>query len=329
MKAVIPVGGEGTRLRPHTHTYPKALLYVGGKPILGHIIDELRKIGFKDIVLILGYMGSKIRAYAEENFPDLNFVYACQEKRLGLGHAIYMAEPFVGGNEPILIIYGDTIFVGDISQGMNSDKDGAIGVKIVNDPRRFGVVEKKNGKIVRLTEKPEIVKPMPVIVGVNYINNSKLLFTCLGELIESSKMTKGEYQLTDALQMMVEKGACLTTFDIEGWYDCGKPETLLSTNKYILDNNSKIIDTVNSVIIPPVYLEDGAEITNSIIGPYVSVAEGVKIVNSIIRNSILNRECSVKNAQLVDSLIGENALVEDIIEKLNVGDNSEIRYSTE
>ncbi|MBD3203640.1 NTP transferase domain-containing protein [Candidatus Woesearchaeota archaeon] len=327
MKAIIPVAGVGTRMRPHTHTYPKALLFVGGKPILGHILNEVKKLDIKEVILILGYMGNKIKAYVEEDYPDMNFVYAEQKKRLGLGHAIYQAEPFVKDDDSVLIIYGDTIFVGDISKGKESDRDAMIGVKIVDDPRRFGVVEKKQDKVVNLVEKPDYVKPMPAIVGVNFINNSKLMFECLKELMEKNIKTKQEYQLTDAFQLMLEKGADFSTFELDGWYDCGKPETMLKTNKYLLDKKTKVIKTKNSVIIDPVYIEDSAEIENSVIGPYVSVAKDTVIKSSIIKNSILNKGCMVLNAQLTDSLIGENAVVDDIVEKLNVGDNSKIRYS--
>ncbi|MBD3203789.1 nucleotidyl transferase, partial [Candidatus Woesearchaeota archaeon] len=186
---------------------------------------------------------------------------------------------------------------------------------------------KKQEKVVNLIEKPDYVKPMPAIVGVNFINNSKLMFGCLKELMDKNIKTKQEYQLTDAFQLMLDKGANMETFELDGWYDCGKPETMLKTNKYLLNKKTKVIKTKNTVIIDPVYIEDSAEIVNSVIGPYVSVAKNVVIKSSIIKNSILNKGCNVLNAQLTDSLIGENAVVDDIVEKLNVGDNSEIRYS--
>ncbi len=277
-------------------------------------------------MLIVGYMGHKIKEYASEH-PDMKFYFAEQEKRLGLGHAIYSAKPFVKPGEPVLIIYGDTIFIGDISAGAKSKRDACIGVKMVDDPRRFGIVEMDGDRIVKLVEKPDVEKPLPAIVGVNFINNSKLMFDCIQELIDRDIRTKGEYQLTDAFQLMVEHGAYMTTFPLEGWYDCGKPETLLETNRYLLDQKSRIAPTENSVIIPPVHIEAGAEVKNSIIGPYVSIAKGAKITASIISDSILNKDCVVKNAQLAQSLIGENAIVEDIVEKLNVGDNSEIRFN--
>ncbi|MBN2422744.1 NTP transferase domain-containing protein [Candidatus Woesearchaeota archaeon] len=327
IKAIIPVAGVGTRMRPHTHTYPKALLYVGGKPILGHILDEVKKLGINDVVLILGYMGNKIKAYVEEAYPEMNFSYTNQDKPNGPGYAVYLAKQFIEPQDKVLIIYGDTIFVGDMSEGLKTSKDGSLAVKRVEDPRRFGVVEKKDDKVTDVIEKPDYVKPMDAMIGIYFFNNSKLLVEALDEMIETDRKTKGEFYLTDAIKIMIEKGGYITTFYMEGWYDCGKPETLLETNKFLLSKKSKVIKTDNSVIIEPVYLEEGAEIKNSIIGPDVSVGKDVKIESSIIKNSILNKGCVVKNAQLTDSIIGENAIVEDIIEQLNVGDNSEIKYS--
>ncbi len=314
-------------MRPHTHTYPKALLYVGGKAILGHILDEVRKLGITDVVLILGYMGTKIKEYVEAEYKDMNFVFAQQEKRLGLGHAIKMAEPFVKDDEPVLIIYGDTIFVGDISSGLKSASDACLGVKTVDDPRRFGVVEMDGGKAKKLVEKPDYIKPMPVIVGVNFVKNSGLLFACLNELVEKDIRTKGEYQLTDAFQLMIDKGAVMTTFELDGWYDCGKPETMLATNRYLLSINSQIGKPENCIIIEPVFIDEKANVTNSIIGPNTTIAKGAIVENSIIENSILNANCKVSHTQLNDSLIGESAIVEGKVKQLNVGDNSEVRFS--
>ena len=176
MKAIIPVAGKGTRLRPHTFTLPKALLHVAGKPILGHILDQVSELGIKDVVLILGYLGTKIKEYVESEYSHMNFTYAQQEHALGPAHAVGLAEPFVTDNEPVLIIFGDTIFVGDLSEGLKCAKDGSIAVKRVEDPRRFGVVEKQNDKITKVLEKPDFVKPMDAMIGIYFINNSKLLF---------------------------------------------------------------------------------------------------------------------------------------------------------
>jgi glucose-1-phosphate thymidylyltransferase len=330
MKAIIPVAGVGTRLRPHTYTLPKALLHVAGKPILGHILDQVKELGITEVVLVLGYLGSKIKDYVEKEYSDMNFTYAHQDQALGPGHAIWLAKPFIDLGEEILIIYGDTIFVGDLSKGLKTRKDASLAVKRVEDPRRFGVVEMDGDRIVKVMEKPDILEPMDAMIGIYFVKNSKKLYDALQHMIDTEKKTKGEFYLTDAFEIMLEQGAYMTTFQMDGWFDCGKPETLLSTNRYLLEkkgNGKPAILKANTVIIPPVFIGKNVTLDNSIIGPFVSIADDAKISTSIIRNSIINKNAEIENAQLQDSLIGENAVVKDIMERLNVGDNSEISFS--
>jgi glucose-1-phosphate thymidylyltransferase len=332
IKAVIPVAGFGTRLRPHTFTLPKALLHVAGKPILGHILDQVKGLGINDVVLILGYLGTKIKDYVEKEYPDMTFAFANQEKVLGPAHAINLASPFVKANEEVLVIYGDTVFVGDLSKGLKTKKDGSIAVKKVDDPRRFGVVEMKGDKVVDVVEKPDYIKSMDAMIGIYYFKKAGLLFDALKQMIKEDRKTKGEFYLPDAMKIMLEKGAYLTTFQMDGWFDCGKPETLLATNRYLLEmKNGGKVKTVseNSIIIPPVFIGKNVTLKNSIIGPYVSIDDNATIVTSIVKNSIINKNADIENAQFTDSLIGENAVVKDIVEKLNVGDNSEISFSGE
>ncbi len=324
MKAILPVAGVGTRLKPHTHTTAKALINVAGKPILGHILDEIRKLKIKEAVLIIGYLGDQIREYVTKAYPDMKFQFAEQKERRGLGHAILQAEPFVK-DEPCLIIYGDTIFIGDFSQAIHSKHDGSIGVKVVDDPRRFGVVELKGEFITKLVEKPDYIRPTPVIVGVNVINNSKLMFQCLRELITRDIKTKGEYQLTDAFQLMVGSGAKLTTFPVEGWYDCGARETILETNKFLLfrdGGHSKRRE--ETVIVPPVFIHDSAKIAHSVIGPYVTIDKDAVVVSSVVKNSIINANAEVQCLMMTDSIIGPFAKVKGELTILNVGDSSEV-----
>ena len=329
MKAIIPVAGKGTRLRPHTYTLPKALLHVAGKPILGHILDQVNELGIKDVILILGYLGSKIKEYCEEKYKHMNFTYVQQDKPEGPAHAIHLAKPFINKNDEVLIIYGDTIFIGDMSDGLKTGKDLSIAVKRVEDPRRFGVVVMKGDKVIDVEEKPDYIKPMDAMIGIYFAKNSKLLFNALDDMVKEKRMTKGEFFLPDAFKIMLEKKADITTFQMEGWFDCGKPETLLATNRYLLEqrtNGETKILGENTIIIPPVFVGKDVVLKNSIIGPHVSIADNAKIDTSIIKDSIVNKNAVIENAQLQESLIGENAIVHDIIEKLNVGDNSEISY---
>jgi len=324
MKAVIPVAGEGTRLRPHTHTVPKPLLRVAGKPILGHIFDDVVRLGIRDIVLIVGYRGRDIVDYVEATY-DVNVAIVEQGERLGLGHAIYLSKDHVG-DEPVLIMLGDSIFKGDLG-AMVESRDNLIGVTKVDEPQRFGIVEIENSRIVGLVEKPEHPKTDLAIVGVYCIQDSKLLYSALERIVESGTRTKGEFQLTDALNLMMKEGVVLKAFDIEGWYDCGKPETLLETNRALLERAAPEVWVPGSIILPPVHIGDGARIESSIVGPYVSVAEDSQVKRSVIRNSIIGGNALVEDALLEASLVGDNAVVRGNYKRLNVGDSSEIDFT--
>lgn len=330
MKAVIPVAGVGTRLRPHTYTQPKVLLNVAGKPILGHILDKLVENSIKNISLVVGYLGDKIKSYALANYPDVNFNFINQEEPLGLGHAIYTARDEFENEDEILIILGDTIFDFDLSKFLKS-KFTTIGVKQVEDPRRFGVVILDGDNFAKkLVEKPSQPESNLAIVGIYLIKNPKLLKESLEEIVKSDIKTKGEYQLTDALQLMVNKGEKITVFEIDGWYDCGKPETLLETNKFLLERNgmklTKLGKFENVLIIPPVYISPTSKIENSIIGPYTTISDGVEISSSIIRNSIIGDCAKIYNALLDSSIVGSDAVVKGDYKKINIGDSSEIEF---
>lgn len=325
MKAIIPVAGVGTRLRPHTYTLPKVLLNVAGKPILGHILDALQQHNIDEATIIVGYMGDLVEDYVRRNY-SMNVTFIYQEERLGLGHSIWIAREHITDNEPLLIILGDTIFDVDLSLATNS-RFSTLGVKSVDDPRRFGVVELEKGFISRLIEKPENPTTNLALVGLYFINNPTLLVDSLQTLIDNNIRTRDEYQLTDALQMMIDKGEKFTTFPVEGWYDCGKPETLLSTNRYLLDGKSTYKTPEGVVIIPPAFVAENAIVKRSVIGPYTTVASGATVIDSVVRDSIISDGATVTASTLEQSIIGNNAIVKGKFSRLNVGDSSEIDRS--
>jgi glucose-1-phosphate thymidylyltransferase len=326
MRAVIPVAGVGTRLRPHTYSLPKVLLNVAGKPILGHILDALIEQNVTKATIITGYMGQLVKEYVNERYSSMHFDFVFQEQRFGLGHAIWMGKETYG-NEPIMIILGDTIFDVDLGLALNSGKN-TIGVKAVEDPRRFGVVVKdSDNKIAKLIEKPDEPISKLAIVGLYHIQDTQLLTACLDELIGKDLKNRGEYQLTDALQMMINKGAEFSTFPVDGWYDCGKPETLLSTNRFLLDKKPSFVKLKDSIIIPPVFISDSAIIERSVIGPYASVADGAILKDSVVRNCIISFNAKVVSSLLEESIIGNDAEVKGHFHKLNVGDSSQISES--
>lgn len=334
MKAIIPVAGMGSRLRPHTHTTPKVLLNVAGKPILGHILEELVKAGVDEVTFIVGYLGELVEKYVRKEFKfKSNFILQSEMK--GLGHAIYLTKDLHKNDKDILIILGDTVFKADIKKLLKKNKT-TIAVKEVDDPKRFGIVKlDKNKRITKMIEKPEKPPTNLAIVGIYHICNPALLYECLEHNIITGKTTKGEIQLTDALQRMLELGEAFYPFKIEGWFDCGKPETLLSTNRYLL--HQKHLGTEHtyraryphSVIIPPVAIAKDAKINNSIIGPNVSIGSNAEINDAIIVDSIIDQNAKVNGILLEKSLIGSNAKVEAKFYHLNVGDSSEVNLTAD
>jgi glucose-1-phosphate thymidylyltransferase len=324
--AIVPVAGVGTRLRPHTHTLPKVLLHVAGKPILAHILDDLPGLGIHEAVLVVGYMGELIQRYVAEHYRHLRVHYAEQPERLGLGHAVSLAAPYVD-DRPTLIILGDTIFEADL-HGVLVGGRNTIGVKAVDDPRRFGIVETDgSGRVRRLIEKPEKPTSNLAITGIYYFTHAGPLFRALDELQRRDIRTKGEFQLTDAMQILVEQGEPLGTFPVEGWYDCGKTETLLETNRVLLAKRGDGASIPGTVVHPPVSVAAGAVVENCILGPHVSVAAGARLRNAVVRDSIVNENATVEDILIEGSVVGENASVKGAFKRLNVGDSSEVNIT--
>jgi glucose-1-phosphate thymidylyltransferase len=323
MRAIVPVAGVGSRLRPHTYTVPKVLLNVAGKPIIGHIMDKIIAHGVDEATIVIGYLGEKIREYILKNY-SIKVDFVEQEERLGLGHAIFLSRHTIS-RDPILIILGDTIFDADLT-AMVASKYSVLGVHSVDDARRFGVAETTDGFITKLVEKPEHPKSNLAVVGLYYITQPQLLIESLKELIKSNVRTKGEFQLTDALQAMIDRGEKMKTFDIPGWYDCGKSETLLSTNKILLANMPAPKSSPGVVIQSPVFISPKATVRNAVIGPHATIAEGAVVENSIIRNSIISEDAKVSDALLEDSIVGSNAIVKGSYKRINIGDSSELEF---
>lgn len=321
--AVVPVAGSGTRLRPHTYTYPKVLLRVGDKPILGHIVDKLINIGVRDIVFVIGYLGEKVKNYIRDNYSKkINPYFVVQENQLGLGHAVWLAIKDI--NTPVLVILGDTIIDADMEKFLDYSVS-KIGIREVDDPKRFGIVKLKGDWIIDMIEKPDNPPTNLAIAGIYSFVNSSDLYLALDDLIKNNKTTKGEYQLTDAIRIMIKNGHKIKAITVNGWYDCGKPQTLLATNKFILQTKKLNYKIKGSVIIPPVYISKKARIISSIIGPYVSIADEVEVENSIISSTIINDGAVIKNSNLINSIIGPNATVSGRSYSINVGENSEIK----
>lgn len=331
MKAVIPVAGAGTNLRPLTYTQPKPLIPVAGKTIISFIIDQLVEAGVNDFVFIIGYLGEKIKNFVEENYPNLNMEFVHQEERFGLGHAIWSAREVLKDTDEIFIVLGDTIFDVDLKAMMDIG-NSCLGTQKVEDPREFGVIEKgEDGVVSKVIEKPKIPKSNLAMVGLYKIDEVKLLLDSIEYNIKNDIRTYGEFQLTDGLQRMIEQGAKFVTFPVNNWFDCGKKEILLETNAMLLDKkpygSSSLPNFEGTIIIHPVSIGEGCQIKNSIIGPHVSIGSHTNINYSIIKESIIGSYASIAEIVLQNSVVGSDAAIKGWSQSLNIGDNTEIDFS--
>lgn len=330
MKAIIPVAGAGTKLRPHTYTQPKALIPLAGKTILSIIVDQLHEAGIKDFIFIIGYLGEKIQDYVIKNYPHLNCHFVQQSERFGTGHAINLTREIVGADE-VLIVLGDTIADYDVKEVINSPVS-MLGVKKVDDPRNFGVAEiEEDGFISRVVEKPSIPKSNMALVGVYKIIETNFLFSCLEKIIVTNPKGYDDFNLTDALECMMQSGAKFKSFRVQNWFDCGKKETLLQSNATLLKkfggNIAEKHFFENTIIIPPVSIAEGCDIKNSVIGPNVAIGENTTLNHAIIKNSIIGSYSNLFEIVLSNSLIGSDAEVKGVNRSLNIGDNTAIDLS--
>lgn len=331
MKVIIPVAGIGTKLRPHTHTQPKALVPVAGKAILSHIVEYLISSGFTEFIFIIGYLGEKIEAYIKEKYPKLKVTFVLQEPREGTGHAVWTARENISPGEDVFIVFGDTIFDYELKL-LTGQPYSSLAVKKVDDPRSYGVVElNEEGFVKNLQEKPKIPKSNFALAGVYYIKDAYLLMNCLDEMISERKNPNEEYNLTTGLLEMTKRGSQFKTFQIGNWFDCGNRTSLLETNAILLKRSKtgeeKRQYHENTIIIEPVSIALDCDIMDSIIGPNVSVGEKTIIRKSIVRDSIIGSYSQIESAILHESVVGSDAYLKGLSQSLNIGDSTEIDFS--
>jgi glucose-1-phosphate thymidylyltransferase len=327
MKAIIPVAGAGTKLRPHTYTQPKALIPLAGKTILSIIVDQLQEAGINEFIFIVGYLGEKIHDYVKDKYPHLIAHFVYQNERHGIGHAILLTRSIVGDDE-VFIVLGDTICEYNVKEVVDSPHS-LLGVKRVDDPRNFGVGEiNEHGMINRVVEKPQIPKSNMALVGIYKIKETAILFTCLENNMREEITSYGEYNLTDAIECMIKSGAKFQSFKVQNWFDCGRKETLLESNAKLLKKFGSNIapehQFENTIIIQPVSIAAGCDIKNSIVGPNVAIGEKTVVNYSIIKNSIIGSFANLFDIVLTESLIGSDTEVKGESRSLNIGDNTEI-----
>ena len=328
MKVIIPLAGKGTRLRPHTHLVPKPMLKIAGKPVMAYILEDLERLGgVEQVVYVTGHLKEKVEAYAKSQF-SLPAVFVEQVVQDGTAGAVKLAQPYV--DQDVLIIFVDTIFETDLSVIKTTDADGIIWVKEVEDYQRFGVVvTDKDGNMTKIVEKPSTPISKRANIGLYYVKNWKLLYEGIDHVLTQPK-NKGEYYLTDAFQYMIDKGAKLKVVDVEGWYDAGKLDTLLETNKIVLEKGAarrpKQVEA-SVTIHDPVYVEDGVTLSNATIGPNVTLGKGSTVESSTLTDTIVGSKCTIKRSTLHNSLIGDDVVIEGMRGELTVSDHSEIRGS--
>ena len=329
MKAVIPLAGKGTRLRPHTYLTPKPLLRVGGKPVMSYILDDLQEMGVEEIVFVIGYLGDVVKGYMAEEYPDIRPEYVVQEVQDGTAGAVKLAEPFI--DDEVLILFVDTLFDADLSLAAQLDPrwGGVIWAKEVEDYQRFGViVTDEESAMTQIVEKPQDPISKLANIGLYFIRDHKLLFEGVNHALASPPGPSGEYYLTDAFQYMVDNGSRILTAPVEGWYDCGKPETLLETNSHLLGTTRGGIDSgarvESSTLGERLRLEEGVTIEGSTLGPNVTVERGARIVGSTLRDCIVGPEAVIEGSQLHDSLIGGYSTIRGFRGNLSVADHSEV-----
>ncbi|HJU88781.1 MAG TPA: sugar phosphate nucleotidyltransferase [Gemmatimonadaceae bacterium] len=325
MKVIIPLAGKGTRLRPHTHVTPKPLLKVAGKPVMAYLLDDLKKLGnVHEIIYITGHLRDRVEEYARTKY-DFPSVFVEQKVQNGTATAVELARPYV--DQPILIIFVDTIFDADLSVINRTDADGIIWVKEVEDYQRFGVVvSDDDGNMTQIVEKPSTPISKRANIGLYYIRNWKLLYEGIDHVLRSPP-NKGEYYLTDAFQYMIDKGARIKVIDVEGWYDAGKLDTLLETNEIMLRKGRARTPVAEheTTIVEPVYVEDGVVLRQSRIGPNVSISSGTIVEGSTLANTIVGSKSRIMRCSLQNSMIGDEVVMEGLTGEVTVGDHSEIR----
>ncbi|MEZ4572673.1 MAG: sugar phosphate nucleotidyltransferase [Thermomicrobiales bacterium] len=319
MQIVLPVAGFGTRLRPQTWSRPKPLVTVAGKTLIDHVLDRLSVLDPDRVVFITGYLGDQIEEHVRKTY-DFESVFVEQEEMLGQSHAVLQARESISG--PILVLFPDMIFEADLTDAQTTDADGILWVREVEDPSRFGVVVKDGERVTNLVEKPDEPVSNLAVMGIYYFKSAEAIVDAIERQIADENLTKGEFFLADAIQMMIDDGASFTTSEATVWQDAGTNDALLDTNRYLLDRATSAKSGDGYVVIPPSLIDPTAEIRNSVIGPFASIGPGATVSRSIVGDSIIDAGASVENANISRSIIGRDAIVSGKQASLNIGDTS-------
>ncbi|MCF6223718.1 MAG: nucleotidyltransferase [Flavobacteriaceae bacterium] len=332
MKIIVPMAGIGSRLRPHTLTIPKPLTILAGKPIVQRLVEDIVKVVDQNVEEIAFVIGPSFPKDTEKKLmqiaKSLNAVgkVFVQEEALGTAHAIQCAKESLDG--PCVVAFADTLFKADFT--LDANTDGAIWVKQVDDPSAYGVVKLHEGVITDFVEKPQELVSDLAIIGIYYFKKGEALRDEIQYLLDNNITEKGEFQLTNALENMKQKGLKFVPGTVNAWMDCGNKDITVETNSRVLQfahqdgQNlvSKNIVLENSKIIEPCYIGDNVVLKNSTIGPNVSLGANSLVKDSIIKNSLIQTNVTIKNAELNNAMIGNHAFYDGNFTSISIGDYS-------
>lgn len=332
MKVIVPMAGMGKRMRPHTLSVPKPLIPVAGKPIVQRLVEEISKVTkekIDEIAFVIGDFGKEVEARLiaiAESLGAKGSIYY-QDEPLGTAHAIYCAAPSIEGKT--IVAFADTLFKAEFK--MDDSADGLIWVNQIDDPSSFGVVKLNDeGTITDFVEKPKEFVSDLAIIGIYYFKDGETLREELKYLMDNEIVVNGEYQLTDALENMQKKGIQFKPGKVDEWLDCGNKNATVYTNQRILEhhkNENLIADTakvINSVVIEPVFIGEGAIIRNSVIGPHISIGARSTVENSILSNGIIQENSQLENLTTSNSMIGNYVIYKQELREVSVGDFTSI-----
>ena len=330
MKLIIPMAGKGTRLRPHTHTTPKPLQPVAGTMIVERIVDTFARTlegTIDEIVFILGDFGDEVKqeltAMSERHNAKAHF--ATQDVALGTAHAVQCAGDHLAGE--IIVVFADTIFDTDSTVSVE-EADSVIWLKEVDDPSRFGVAVHEGDEIVQFVEKPSKPISNKAIIGVYYFKEGEALSREIQYLLDNDIKGHGdEFQLTDALDRLLQDGKTFKSATVDEWLDCGTLPAWLDTSAEIIEKEYDGVDEnrfKNTTIIPPVHIGDDVDITNSVIGPYANIGSGAVIEKSVVEKSIVLEHAQVVSSYLNRATVGNHAEIKNVSGKVHLGDHSKI-----
>jgi glucose-1-phosphate thymidylyltransferase len=330
MKIIVPMAGRGSRLRPHTLTTPKPLIPIAGKPIVQRLVEDIVHIcgdqNVEEIAFVIGDFGTEVEqqliAVAEGLGAKGSIYY--QDKPLGTAHAILCAAPSMDGE--LVVAFADTLFRADFTLDHNAD--GVIWVKQVDNPKAFGVVEiAEDGSINNFVEKPQEFVSDLAIIGIYHFKDGGVLRDELQYLLDNNIKDKGEYQLTNALDNMKNKGMKFKPGTVDAWMDCGNKEVTIDTNNRMLDYlagkpelRGSNIKLENSEIIEPCYIGSNVTLRNAKVGPHVSLGNGTVVENATVQKSLVQYDTVIKNINLDNSMLGANVVVDGNFTSLSLGD---------